>query len=116
MFEAPSETQWGNPWRPEYAGIIDDLGFNHVRLPIRWEPEERTSTNTPYTINPVFLIRIKKVVDSTLNNGLYAIINMHHHEALYEDPERQKERFLWLNENRFRSISKIILTVCFLKF
>ena len=34
------------------------------------------------------------MVDSTLNNGLYAIINMHHHEALYEDPEGQKERFL----------------------
>ncbi|WP_321375412.1 cellulase family glycosylhydrolase [uncultured Draconibacterium sp.] len=94
IFEAPSETAWGNPWKPQYPQIITDLGFNHVRIPIRWEPDERSSANYPYIINTVFLNRIKQVVDSTLNNGLYAIINMHHHEALYEDPEGQKERFL----------------------
>ena len=94
MFEAPSETDWGNPWKPQYPQIIANLGFNHVRIPIRWEPEERSSATDPYTVNTVFLNRIKQVVDSTLHNGLYAIINMHHHEALYEDPDGQKERFL----------------------
>ncbi|WP_297093337.1 cellulase family glycosylhydrolase [uncultured Draconibacterium sp.] len=94
MFEAPSETAWGNPWKPEYPGIVADLSFNHVRIPIRWEPAERSSATAPYTINTVFLNRLKQVVDSTLNNGLYAIINMHHHEALYEDPAGEKERFL----------------------
>ena len=94
MFEAPSETAWGNPWKPEYAGMIAGLGFSHLRIPIRWEPEDRSSAISPYTIYPTFLNRIKQVVDSALNNGLYAIINMHHHEALYEDPEGQKERFL----------------------
>ena len=94
MFEAPSETAWGNPWKPEYAGMIAELEFNHVRIPIRWEPAERSSEIAPYTINPTFLERIKEVVDSALNNGLMAIINMHHHEALYEDPDGQKARFL----------------------
>lgn len=94
MFEAPSETAWGNPWKPEYAGMIADLGFNHVRIPIRWEPADRSAETAPYTINANFLERIKQVVDSCLNNGLMAIINMHHHEALYEDPEGQKARFL----------------------
>jgi aryl-phospho-beta-D-glucosidase BglC (GH1 family) len=94
MFEAPTETGWGNPWQPKYAGIIAELGFNHVRIPIRWEPEARSSSSTPYTINPVFLVRIKQVVDSALNNGLYAIINMHHHDALFENPENEKARFL----------------------
>ena len=94
IFEAPSETAWGNPWKPQYPQIIANLGFNHVRIPIRWEPDERSSANYPYIINTVFLNRIKQVVDSTLNNGLYAIINMHHHEALYEDPDGEKERFL----------------------
>lgn len=94
MFEAPSETAWGNPWQPEYAGMIADLGFNHVRIPIRWEPEDRSSATAPYTIETAFLERIQQVVDSALNNGLMAIINMHHHEALYDDPEGQKARFL----------------------
>ncbi|MBW6537059.1 MAG: cellulase family glycosylhydrolase [Mariniphaga sp.] len=94
MFEAPSETAWGNQWKPEYAGIIAELGFNHVRIPIRWEPTDRSLATPPYTIYSSFLNRIKQVVDSALNNGLYAIINMHHHEALYENPEAQKDRFV----------------------
>lgn len=94
MFEAPTETAWGNQWKPEYPKIIADLGFNHVRIPIRWEPAERSSSQPPYNIYSTFLNRIKEVVDSSLNAGLYAVINMHHHEALYENPEEQDERFL----------------------
>ncbi|NQU87440.1 MAG: cellulase family glycosylhydrolase [Mariniphaga sp.] len=94
MFEAPTETGWGNQWQPEYAGMISELGFSHVRIPIRWEPANRSAEVYPYTINPNFLNRIKQVVDSALNNGLYAIINMHHHEALYENPTGNKARFM----------------------
>lgn len=95
MFEAPSETAWGNQWLPEYPKIIANLGFNHVRIPIRWEPSERSLLNPPYTIQPSFLGRIKEVVDSSLSSGLYAIINMHHHDSLYKYPDEQKERFLF---------------------
>ncbi len=94
MFEAPSEQAWGNPWKPQYDGIIADLGFNHIRIPIRWEPSARSSATEPYTINQVFLNRIKQVVDSALNNGLHAIINMHHHDSLFANPDKQKDRFL----------------------
>lgn len=94
IFEAPSETAWGNPWHPEYAGIVAKLGFKHLRIPVRWEPVERSLANPPYTIYPIFLNRIKQAVDSALNNGLHTIINMHHHEALYENPTGQKDRFL----------------------
>ncbi len=93
-FEAPSETEWGNPWKPEYFQIMSELGFNHVRLPVRWEPADRSMTAPPYTINQTFLERIKEVVDEALKNKLHIIVNMHHHEALYEDPDGQKERFL----------------------
>lgn len=92
MFEAPSENEWGNPWKPEYAKIISDLGFNHIRIPIRWET--RTNANPPYTVSATFLKRIKQVVDSALNNGLHAIINMHHQDALFDNPDGQKARFL----------------------
>ena len=105
MFEAPTETAWGNQWKPEYAGIIADLGFNHVRIPIRWEPANRSMATAPYTITSTFLNRIKQVVDSALNNGLYAIINMHHHDVLFENPDAQKERFLaqWKQISEFFS-------------
>jgi aryl-phospho-beta-D-glucosidase BglC (GH1 family) len=94
MFEAPSETEWGNQWKPQYAEMIAQQGFNHVRIPIRWEPAERSSATAPYTISATFLNRIKQVVDSALNNKLHVIINMHHHEALFADPDGQKARFL----------------------
>lgn len=93
-FEAPSETEWGNPWKPDYFKIISDLGFDHVRLPVRWEPESRSMANPPYTIHQTFLDRIRQVVDSALNNDLHIIVNMHHHEVLFEDPNGQRERFL----------------------
>jgi len=93
-FEAPSEAEWGNPWKPEYFRIIHELGFNHVRLPVRWEPTARSQAVAPYTINPDFLDRIQLVIDSAIRNNLHIIVNMHHHEALFEDPAGQKERFL----------------------
>lgn len=94
MFEAPSETEWGNPWKPEYFGIISQMGFKHVRIPIRWEPVARSAASPPYLITPAFFTRIRQVVDDALKNHLIAIINMHHHEALLTDVSGQKERFL----------------------
>lgn len=93
-FEAPSEDAWGNPWNPEYFKMIAELGFTHVRVPVRWEPAERSMSTAPYTIYPEFLEKIKSVIDEALKNKLHIIINMHHHEALIADPSGQKERFL----------------------
>lgn len=94
MFEAPSETAWGNPFRDEYIERIAALGFDHIRVPIRWETAERSQATAPYTIKPEFLDRIRHVVDLALEHKLHVIINMHHHEALFEDPDGQRERFL----------------------
>lgn len=94
MFEAPTETEWGNPWKAEYFRIIADLGFTHVRLPVRWETTARSSSNPPYTISATFLNRIKLVVDSALANNLHIVFNMHHHEALFTNPTGQKDRFM----------------------
>ena len=93
-FEAPSETAWGNQWKPEYWRIISELGFSHVRVPIRWEPADRSMTTAPYTIYPTFLNRIKQVVDTALKYKLHIIINMHHHDALFGNVSGQKARFL----------------------
>jgi len=93
-FEAPSETAWGNQWKPEYFKIMADLGFQHVRLPVRWEPADRSMAVAPYTIYPSFFSRIKTVVDKAISEDLRIIINMHHHDLLLSDPEGQKERFL----------------------
>ena len=77
MFEAPSETAWGNPFKEEYITKIAEQGFNHIRMPIRWDVAERTQLTAPYTVNPVFLARIKSVVDLAISKNLYVIINMY---------------------------------------
>ncbi len=93
-FEAPDEDAWGNPWQPEYFKMMAELGFDHVRIPIRWDTHQRTLQEPPYTIYPTFLERIKEVVDTALQNGLHPIINMHHHDAIFIDPLGEKEKFL----------------------
>jgi aryl-phospho-beta-D-glucosidase BglC (GH1 family) len=94
MFEAPNETAWGNPYRDDYFLKIADLGFKHVRVPIRWDTPERAQQNSPYQLNSAFLNRIKKIVDDALRYNLRVIINMHHHELLFQKPEENKEKFL----------------------
>ncbi len=93
-FEAPTETAWGNPWSPEYFRIIAELGFRHVRLPVRWETSERSMEIPPYTITGSFLDRIQTVVDAALRHKLHIIVNMHHHDMLFENPAAQKDRFI----------------------
>ena len=94
MFEAPSEGDWGEVWKPEDFDIIKELGFSHVRIPIRWETAARSSENPPYEIDSGFMDRITEVVDAALARDLMVIINMHHHDGLFADPEGQKPRFL----------------------
>ena len=95
MFEAtPLETSWGNPFKDDYFKRISELGFNSVRIPVRWDLPDRALQTSPYTVNPVFLARIKTIVDNAIANKLYVIINMHHHEEIFTDPEKVKPRFL----------------------
>ena len=94
MFEAPTETEWGNPFRDDYFKRIADLGFNHVRIPIRWDTPARCLQSSPYTIAATFLERIKYVIDKALAEKLYVIINMHHHDAIFQDPDGQKAKFI----------------------
>ncbi|WP_163629544.1 cellulase family glycosylhydrolase [Paludibacter sp. 221] len=94
MFDAPTLTAWQNPFKPEYIGMIANLGFDHVRMPIRWEQDFRSMQEYPYTINPLFLDSVKTVVDSALEHGMYIMINLHHHAQLMADPDGQKDRFV----------------------
>lgn len=94
IFEAPKENEWGNPFRDDYPKRIKSLGFDHIRIPIRWDTPERTMQTTPFTITPAFLSRIKYVVDLAIKENLKVIINMHHHDEIFTNPAGAKPRFL----------------------
>ncbi len=92
-FEAPSEGEWGVSWDAEYFKILNQLGFHSVRIPIRWEPSDRSLSTAPYTISETFFKRIDNVIQSALDNNLMVIVNMHHHDELLANPDANLERF-----------------------
>ena len=91
--EGPNEGEWGVMLKEEYFDIIKQVGFNSIRLPVRWSGH--ALTEKPYTINPNFFNRVDWAVNCALSRNLPVILNMHHYRELYTDPNTfHKERFL----------------------
>jgi len=112
MLEAPSEQEWGNPFRDDYFLRIAELGFDHVRIPVRWDTPARGQMEAPFTLQPSFLRRVQQLVDMALDQELMVIINMHHHETLFQNPEANKARFLsqWMQiADYFKDYSENLL-------
>lgn len=69
------EKSWGNPpVTKEMIKTIKDAGFNAVRIPISYF----NHISSDGTIDKEFLDRVEHVVDWTLDNGMYCIIDIHH--------------------------------------
>lgn len=94
--EAPFEGQWGVVIKDEYFSLIKNAGFDHVRIPIRWNAY--AEYKPPYRISPFIFKRVDHVISEALKNNFYIIINIHHYEEIMQDPEKHKERFLKLWE------------------
>ncbi len=71
-----SETAWGNPLVTEaLIQSVKNAGFNAIRIPCAWDSYIVDEKN--YEISPLWLRRVKEVVDYCINNEMYAIINIH---------------------------------------
>jgi len=73
----PDETSWGNP-RTTRAMLhhLRTQGYNSIRIPITWSNHHGSAPD--YTIDPAWLNRIHEVVDWSLAEGFYVMINLHH--------------------------------------
>lgn len=70
-----SETAWGNPVvTQKLFQKVKASGFNSVRIPISYLDKVDSNGN----IDEDYLARIKKVVYTARNSGLYVVINIHH--------------------------------------
>lgn len=97
-----SETLWGNPvTSKKLIDAVKAAGFNTVRIPCAWNAYiEDEST---YKIKDVWLARVKEVVDYCMDNGMYAIINIHwdggwlEENPTYDKKEEvnEKQKALW---------------------
>jgi endoglucanase len=93
--EAPREGEWGLTLRVEYFQAIKDAGFNAVRLPVRWSAH--AGADAPYTIDAAFLKRVDWAIDQALSRDLVAVVNVHHYDEMYQDPDKHLSRLkaLW---------------------
>jgi len=75
----PNETAWGNPLvTQELIQQIKAQGFKSVRIPVTWDTGNRVGPAPSYTIDPAWLDRVQQIVDWSLAEGLYVMLNMHH--------------------------------------
>ncbi len=98
--EAPVEGEWGYTIRADDMTRIAQAGFDTVRVPINWAAH--TEDAAPYQIDPAFLARIDEVVRQGLAAGLNVIVNVHHYNALNEDPDLHEPRLeaIWQQISR----------------
>lgn len=119
------ETAWGQPEATrELIHMFKEAGFNSIRVPVTWyphmgqvkvevmnvngeyEPVWDVSTWTGYDVDPVWMARVREVVDYVIDEGMYCILNVHHDtgdastawlRADQKSYDRYRERFtrLW---------------------
>ena len=104
--EAPDEGDWGVTLEAGYFSTIKEVGFNSVRIPIRWSAH--STEEPPYQIDTGFFSRIDWAINLALSNDLAVIINIHHFQEIMIEPEQNLEKFLalWLQiGNHYKNYS-----------
>lgn len=90
--EAPREGEWGVTLEENDFRLIAEAGFDSIRLPTRWSAH--AAIEAPYTIDPAFFERIDWAIDQALSRRLNVVLNIHHYDELFKDPQGQEARFL----------------------
>ncbi len=74
------ETSYGNPVVTEsLIKAVKAKGFKTIRVPVTWSGH-LTRKKTQYIIDPLWLARVREVVDYAYNNDMYVILNVHHED------------------------------------
>ncbi len=68
------EGSWGPAATQSVIDTMAASGFNALRIPCAWDSHANQST---YQIDPVFMARVKEVVDWAIAAGLYVVVNDH---------------------------------------
>ncbi|MFI7432292.1 cellulase family glycosylhydrolase [Micromonospora haikouensis] len=73
----PDETAWGNP--PVTQALLQKIrsqGYRSIRIPVTWSNHHGPAPT--YTLDPAWLAKVRQVVDWSLAEGLYVLVNLHH--------------------------------------
>ncbi|MBD1363113.1 cellulase family glycosylhydrolase [Mucilaginibacter sp. ZT4R22] len=76
--DAPGwETGWGNPKvTQQLIDLVKSTGMNSIRIPCTWS--NHIINNQTSEIDPLWLARVKEVVQYCINDNMYVILNTHH--------------------------------------
>lgn len=83
------ETAWGSPviTKEMIHGMAEE-GFGVVRIPVAWSNKMEMSD---YTISKEYMERVQELVDWTIDEGMYAIVNIHWDNGWLENFPTDKE-------------------------
>lgn len=90
--EAPRDIPWDVEMKTEYIEHIKTVGFDAVRIPIRFSDY----LNEEGILEEEFMGKVDYFVNYALDSGLKVILDMHHFEEIMEEPENYKDEFLSL--------------------
>lgn len=88
--DAPNKGDWGHTIDLDNFARIRSAGFDAVRLPVRWSAHLGEGNR----IEQVFFDRVDEVLNAALGADLHIVLNIHHYDALMDNPRANYETFL----------------------
>jgi endoglucanase len=92
--EAPREGAWGVTLHESDFSRIHEAGFDHVRLPVRFNGH--ASAVAPFAIDPPFFARVDWAIAQALKNDLAIVVDLHNYDEMMADPAAHRARFVAL--------------------
>ncbi|BED92436.1 MAG: glycosyltransferase [Candidatus Paraimprobicoccus trichonymphae] len=89
--ESPKDVDWGMDLKNRYLKEIQEAGFDHVRIPVRFS--DYTDKEDNYRIDRALLSRLDKHILYALELGLTVILDLHHFNEIMDEPQKYEEEF-----------------------
>lgn len=102
--------EFPDPMQEWYYTRIPELGFDHVRLPVKWSAH--TDDENGFRIRPSFLAMVETAVQRLLESGLEVVLNIHHFREAMDDPEGHQDKIyaIWRQlAQHFRSYPETLI-------
>lgn len=90
--ESPPAHGWGVSIAPSDFALIHGEGFDHLRVPVRWNAY--TGPAPDFALSPDIFTRVDYVITNALAAKLAVLVNIHDFDAFTTDPQGQADRFV----------------------
>lgn len=102
--DAPrGETSWRNPvTTPDMIKALKKEGFNTVRIPVSWHMH----MDEEHNIHPDFMERVGQIIGYVMDEGMYAIVNVHHDDFCFQPTDEGHERGVKYLKDVWRQVSE----------